>query len=263
VSGSEPGLARLPARRRREALSRAKTVNGVSAMSAPETSGVESQYGIGCHADSSIRSSDPLVLPSSDREPDVEFGGRRDHRLRVERAVGPHRQLPGGARVPHPADGLGQEALRASGGARGPAAQPAHQHLPGLRKSRAAGDSRGPWCSRTPRPAWPDHHLRAVERRPRRPLTHHPWLPDLRQRLAGVVAVPARRRAQIVEDHALLGLARHPCTGSRSPCSRAAAGSSSVPPPRGLPGPEPRPGRRALRAHPRVSQRPTLRAHFW
>jgi len=101
------------------------------------------------------RSSDPLVLPSSDREPDVEFGGRRDHRLGVERAVGPHRQLPGGAGVPYPADGLGQEALRASGGGRGPAAQPAHQQLPGLRRSRAAGDSRGPWCSRTPRPAWP------------------------------------------------------------------------------------------------------------
>jgi len=35
-------------------LSPAKTVNGVSAMSAPETSGVESQYGIGVHAASSI-----------------------------------------------------------------------------------------------------------------------------------------------------------------------------------------------------------------
>jgi hypothetical protein len=37
-------------------LSLAKTVKGVSAMSAPETSGVLSQYGIGCHAWSSIAS---------------------------------------------------------------------------------------------------------------------------------------------------------------------------------------------------------------
>ncbi len=31
-------------------------MNGVSAMSAPETSGVDSLYGIGCQADSSIAS---------------------------------------------------------------------------------------------------------------------------------------------------------------------------------------------------------------
>ncbi len=35
-------------------MSLVKTVNGVSAMSAPDTSGVDSQYGIGCQAFSSI-----------------------------------------------------------------------------------------------------------------------------------------------------------------------------------------------------------------
>ncbi|MDP9431830.1 MAG: hypothetical protein M3P91_03710, partial [Actinomycetota bacterium] len=37
-------------------LSPAKTVNGVSAMSAPETSGVESQFGIDCQPSSGIAS---------------------------------------------------------------------------------------------------------------------------------------------------------------------------------------------------------------
>jgi hypothetical protein len=57
-------------------LSLAKTVKGLSAMSAPETSSVLNQYGIGCHVLLRNRldgGADPLFLPGRDGEPHVEL----------------------------------------------------------------------------------------------------------------------------------------------------------------------------------------------
>ncbi|MGI9157260.1 MAG: hypothetical protein ACR2FG_11585 [Marmoricola sp.] len=49
-----PGMGRTRRTWRAWRLSVAKTVKVVSAMSAPETSGLDSQYGIGSHAASGI-----------------------------------------------------------------------------------------------------------------------------------------------------------------------------------------------------------------
>ena len=90
----------------------------------------------GVLVDALDRGPDPLVLPSGDRERDVEFDGGVQDRPAVEGAVGPDRELPGRAGVADPADRLGQERLGAPRGAGGSAAQPAHQDLSGLRAGR-------------------------------------------------------------------------------------------------------------------------------
>jgi hypothetical protein len=98
-------------------LSPAKTVKGISAMSVPETCGVPSHYGIGCHADSSDGvdgSAHALVLPGGEREADVELRGGRDERLGVEPAVRPHGELSAAPAL-HAADRLGQERRRTTG----------------------------------------------------------------------------------------------------------------------------------------------------
>ncbi len=86
---------------------------------------MDSQYGIGVHADSAIAS-------IAAREPGVQFDRGAQHRAGVERRVSAHGELPGGAGGPDPADGLGQERLRAPRGTGRPTAQPAEQHLTGL-----------------------------------------------------------------------------------------------------------------------------------
>ena len=64
------------------------------------------------------RGPDLLVLPGGHRELDAELDRGAEHGPAVEGAVGADRQLPGRAGVTDPADGLGQEGLRAAGRAR-------------------------------------------------------------------------------------------------------------------------------------------------
>ena len=62
------------------------------------------------------------------------------------------------------------------------------------------------------RPAEPQrhHHIGPVGRRPRPTRTYHPGPQRLPQRLAGVIAMPARHRTQLVQDDALIRPARPP-----------------------------------------------------
>jgi len=88
------------------------------------------------------------VLRSSehgDREPDVELDRGVQHCSAVEGAVGPDRELPGGAGMADPADRLGQEALRPPGRRR-PLRRSAGTSVPARsgRRSPAAGGSRDP-----------------------------------------------------------------------------------------------------------------------
>ena len=79
---------------------------------------MESQYGIGAQAssvDRLDRGPDLLVLPGGHRELHAQLDRGSEHGAAVEGTVGADRELPGGAGVTDPADGLGQEALRAAG----------------------------------------------------------------------------------------------------------------------------------------------------
>jgi hypothetical protein len=94
-------------------------VQVVSATSAPETSGEDSQHGIGVHASSAMASMASmaarifLVLPGGHGELDPELDRGAEHGAAVEGAVRADRQLAGRPSVTDPGHRLGQERLRA------------------------------------------------------------------------------------------------------------------------------------------------------
>ena len=71
------------------------------------------------------------MLADGDGKADTHCAADRDHAMSIEAAVGPHRELPTGPAVAHPAHRLTQEVGGAPNGV-GPAlAQPRHQHVAG------------------------------------------------------------------------------------------------------------------------------------
>ena len=72
-----------------------------------------------------------LAQADGDGEADFQLGAGLEHGVGVEAAVGPHRELPLGPGVAHPAQRLPQEMSRSPGGI-GPALpETGHQHLTG------------------------------------------------------------------------------------------------------------------------------------
>jgi hypothetical protein len=91
-------------------------VQVLSATSAPETSGEDSQHGIGVHASSAMASMAArifFVLPGGHGELDPELDRGAEHGAAVEGAVRADRQLAGRPSVTDPGHRLGQERLRA------------------------------------------------------------------------------------------------------------------------------------------------------
>jgi hypothetical protein len=100
---------------------------------------VDSQYGIGVHADSGIAAIAARIFLSCRAVTEnrtSNLRGRGQHRAGVERAVRADGERPAGSGVAEPADRLGQEALRAAGGAGRATAEPGEEHLPGLGQRR-------------------------------------------------------------------------------------------------------------------------------
>ena len=56
------------------------------------------------------------MLADGDGEADIHLAAEGDHGVGVEAAVGPHRELPAGPAVAHPAHRLPQEVGGAAGG---------------------------------------------------------------------------------------------------------------------------------------------------
>ena len=71
------------------------------------------------------------MLADGDGEAHVQLAADGDHVVGIEAAVGPHRELPAGPAVAHPAHRLTQEVGGAAGGVGTALAQPGHQHVAG------------------------------------------------------------------------------------------------------------------------------------
>ena len=67
----------------------------------------------------------------SDGEADLQLAAGGDDGVGIEAAVGPHRELPPGPTVAHPAHRLAQEVPSAPGGVGAALPQPGHQHVAG------------------------------------------------------------------------------------------------------------------------------------
>ena len=69
------------------------------------------------------------MLADGDGVADIHFTADRDQGVGIAAAVGPHRELPPGPSVAHPAHRLPQEVGGASNSVGAALAQPGHQHV--------------------------------------------------------------------------------------------------------------------------------------
>ena len=163
------------------------------------------------------------VRPGADRDLALEQRPRLGVRAALERMLATFAR-PGGGRWWPPTSTTSSAAVSSS-----MSSSPNRRST--ATSSPSIGASRFPGRHAQHRPAESQrrNHFRAVLRRARPPWADHLRPQRRLKRLAGVIAVPASGRAQLVEDPALAGLVRHASSGSRSSSSRPCARPSSIP----------------------------------